>query len=265
MPLYSSTLQSLRKVFLQAFIVHDIAEPLISFDDWTDAEQIREVMMAQRLEVVGVRQAGRVQGFLELNQLGTGPCGRHLQPFDDRLVILDSSTLAELVPRLKEQRRLFVSILGRVGAIVSRSDLQKPPVRMWLFGMVTLIEMRFRRMIDRQYPNGQWREFLSEGRIQKAESLLAERQRRQQELSLVDCLQLSDKAQIVARSLELRSMTRFTSRRQVEEAGKRLEKLRNNLAHSQDIVTNDWDTIVMLSEQLDAVLDHSSRISEEAP
>ncbi len=255
MPLYSSTLQSLRKVFLQAFVVHDIAEPLVSFDDWTDVDKVREVMEAQRLEVVGVRQAGRVKGYLERKQLGTGTCGRYVQPFDERQVILDSSTLAELVPRLKEQRRLFVSILGRVGAIVSRSDLQKPPVRMWLFGMVTLIEIRFRRLIDQQYPEGQWREFLSEGRVQKAELLLAERQRRQQELNLLDCLQLSDKAQIVARSAELRSMTRFASRRQVEEAGKMLEKLRNNLAHSQDIIAHDWDTIVSLSEQLDAVLE----------
>ena len=34
-----------------------------------------------------------------------------------------------------------------------------------------------------------------------------------------------------------------------------MEKLRNNLAHSQDIVTNDWETIVALAENLDDVLE----------
>ncbi|MDP6558285.1 MAG: hypothetical protein QGG71_26720, partial [Pirellulaceae bacterium] len=42
---------------------------------------------------------------------------------------------------------------------------------------------------------------------------------------------------------------------QLEEAAKMLEKLRNNLAHSQDIITNDWETIVTLSERLDEVLE----------
>ena len=38
----------------------------------------------------------------------------------------------------------------------------------------------------------------------------------------------------------------FQSRRRGEQTIKDLEKLRNNLAHSQDIVTCDWDTIVRL-------------------
>ena len=84
--------------------------------------------------------------------------------------------------------------------------------------------------------------------------MLAERTRRNQKLTLKDCLQFSDKAQIIARSEQLRSRTRFTSKRQLEDVAKRLEKLRNNLAHSQDIITEDWDTIVALSENLDSVL-----------
>jgi hypothetical protein len=126
---------------------------------------------------------------------------------------------------------------------------------MWLFGMVTLIEMRFSRLIERFCPDDTWKQFLSAGRIEKAEQLLEERARRNQDLTLLDCIQLSDKAQIVARNGQLREMTRFQSRRQVEEAAKLLEKLRNNLAHSQDIITGDWEAIVALSENLDSVLD----------
>ena len=84
---------------------------------------------------------------------------------------------------------------------------------------------------------------------------MQERHRRNQRLTVLDCLQLSDKAQIIARNAKLREMTRFQSRREVEEAAKMLEKLRNNLAHCQDIVVGDWETIVALSENLDRVLD----------
>ena len=254
MPLNSSTVHSLRRVFQQAFTVYDIAEPLISFDDSTPAENVRVFMENKRFEVVGIRKAGQVVGYVDISELVGGVCGDCIKPFQEHQVILESTTLADLVLSLNEQPRLFVLFLGQVGGIVRRTDLQKPPVRMWLFGMVTLIEMRFSRMIE-QFCAETWREFLSPGRIQKAEELLAERTRRNQDLELLDCLQLSDKVQIIARNEALREMTRFPSRRKLEDAVKVLEKLRNNLAHSQDIIANDWDAIVLLSERIDAVLE----------
>lgn len=262
MPLNSATVHSLRKVFQEGFVVHDIAEPLVSFDDWTSAEKIRALMEAKRFEVVGVRKGGRVEGYVELEDLGSGLCADYAKSFEEAHVILDSTSLADLVLRLKGQRRLFVSILGRVGGIVSRTDLQKPPVRMWLFGMVTLIEMRFTRMIERFCPDESWRSCLSDARMRKAEELLAERQRRNQQIDLLDCVQFSDKGQILARTQHLRDLTQFESRRQIEDVFKRIERLRNNLAHSQDIITSDWDIIVQLSENLDRVLEGPPGLGE---
>lgn len=255
MPLDSSTVHSLRRVFMQAFVVHDIAEPLVSFDDFASSEQVLAKMKAGRFEVVGIRREGRVAGYVEIADLGDGLCADFMKPFDDNQVVPNALPLPELVLRLREHRRLFVLIFGRVGGIVSRTDLDKPPVRMWLFGMVTLIEMRFTRLIERRCSDDSWKQFLSASRVKKAQQLLQERNRRNQSLTLLDCLQLSDKAQIVARNPELREMTRFQSRRQVEASAKMLEKLRNNLAHCQELDAGDWQAIVQLSENLDRVLD----------
>ena len=41
---------------------------------------------------------------------------------------------------------------------------------------------------------------------------------------------------------------------EVEAIVKGLERLRNNLAHSQDIIVSDWDVIVLLAENLDTIL-----------
>lgn len=262
MPLDPAAVHSLRRVFQQAFVVHDIAEPLVSFDDSASAEAVQSFMKSKRCEVVGIREAGDMLGYVELNDLGLGRCGKYMRPFDDAQVVSDSLPLHDLILRMSESRRLFVSVFGRVGGIVGRSDLQKPPVRMWLFGVVTLIEMRLSRLIERFCSDDEWKEFLSVGRIQKAEGLLQERSRRNQELTLLDCLQLSDKAQIVARNVRLREMTRFESRNQLEKAAKMIEKLRNNLAHSQDIITNDWEAIVALSENLDPLLNGPPGLQE---
>ena len=40
----------------------------------------------------------------------------------------------------------------------------------------------------------------------------------------------------------------FASRRQAEEAVKRLEQLRNNLAHAQEIGGDDWAIVAQLCD-----------------
>lgn len=245
---------SLRRVFTEVFSVSDLAEPLVSFDATQPARDVRDMMVASHFGVVGLRVAGRVTGYVLREELQDGSCGDYLRHFEKEEVIASSAPLAELVRRLKESSWLFVKVLGAVGGIVTKTDLQKPAMRMWLFGMVTLIEMRFTKMIEQALPMDAWREFLSDSRIAKAESLFAERQRRNQDVRLLDCLQLSDKGQIIARNEEIRSLTLFESRRQIEAAIKGVERLRNNLAHSQDIIASDWDIILQLAENLDRVI-----------
>jgi hypothetical protein len=255
MPLNAATEQSLRRVFHEGFSAGDIAEPLLSFDDSAPAIDVRGFILERGIEIVGIRRAGLVAGYVDKRNLSEGHCAQVAQEFNEDEVIVDSAPLAVVVLGLRERPRLFVSQLGCVAGIVTRSDLEKPPVRMWLFGMVTLIEMRFSRMIERFCPNDTWKACLSESRISKAEKLLVERTRRNQNLGLLDCLQFSDKGQILARNEMLRGMTRFESRRQIERTFKGLEQLRNNLAHGQDIIGSDWEMIVLLSENLDRVLE----------
>jgi hypothetical protein len=255
MPLNSSSVQSLRRVFHESFSAYDIAESLISLDHATPATDLLPFMTERKLEVVGVRRGGVVVGYVERSELADGVCGDQMRAFHPSQVVLDSMPLADVVLRLNEFPRLFVSIFGGVGGIVTRSDLQKPPVRMWLFGMITLIEMRLTRMIEEGGSELEWKEFLSEGRLAKAEELMAERVRRNQDLGLLDCLQFSDKCQIVARSKPLRERTRYSSRRRLEDDAKKLQRLRNNLAHTQDIITTDWEIVVKLSEDLDSLVE----------
>jgi hypothetical protein len=241
----------LRQVFIENFSAADIAEPLASFDASTAATDVRAVMTRRAYKVVGIRQDGTICGYVRQEELVRGACGDVLQPFEEGDVVADSLGFPELVMRLNERPRLFVNVLGQVGVIVTKTDLQKPPVRMWLFGMITIIEMGLTRLIEAAYPDGLWRQGLSEGRLQKAETLLEERKRRNQELDLLDCLQFSDRGQIVLRNEELRIKAGFVSRNRGEQTVKELEALRNNLAHSQDIITCDWDIIVKLTEYME--------------
>ncbi|HLW65512.1 MAG TPA: hypothetical protein VKS79_09355 [Gemmataceae bacterium] len=243
---------ALKRVFTETFTVADIAEPLASFDADARAEDIRAFMMARDFDIVGIRLQGEVASIVQRELLEGGPCEQYMQKMDEVPVREANTPLLEVVTELHRTPFLLINVFGRVGGIVTRADLQKPPLRMWLFGLLTLIELRFTELIEQHCPGDRWKQFVSEARLQKAQALLAERSRRNQALQLLDCLQFSDKGQIVARNEEIRRLTVFRSRRQADEAIKDLEQLRNNLAHAQDILATDWETIIRLCEFITA-------------
>ncbi|MHC4206613.1 MAG: HD domain-containing protein, partial [Planctomycetota bacterium] len=57
---------------------------------------------------------------------------------------------------LDRSKYCFVSVLGNVGGVITRSDIQKPPVRMWLFGMITILEMFISRLLKAKYQDSSW-------------------------------------------------------------------------------------------------------------
>jgi hypothetical protein len=246
--------QRLRRVFEESFSAADIAEPLASFDAATSARDARAVMTQRNFKVAGVRKEGVICGYVRQEELGAGDCGDFLCSIVEGDIVPDSAGFPQLILLLAGRPRVFINVLGQVGGIVTRTDLQKPSVRMWLFGMITIIEMSLTRLIETAYPDGAWRQCLSPGRLDKAQSLLDERQRRNQDVDLLDCLQFSDRGQIVLRNEALRTRAGFVSRSRGEQTVSQLEALRNNLAHSQDIIASDWETIVKLTENLDKFL-----------
>jgi hypothetical protein len=250
------------RLFLRSLVAHDIADPLPSFDRATSAEWVRSVMSEERCPVAGVRGRGKVDGYVLQDELAGGACGDYAHPLDTAAILPDSADLVDVIKALRDCPWVFVKSFGDVGGIATRSDLQDPPVRMWLFGLITAMEMRFMSLIERRFgavddgaAGGEWAKYLSPARLEKAREMLDERRRRDQSPTLLDCLQFSDKGHIVARDSSLRERAGFPSRRRAEEVVKRLEKLRNDLAHAQDIIDSDLDTIVALAENLPKVMD----------
>ena len=106
--------------------------------------------------------------------------------------------------------------------------------------------MRFVQLIEEVYPDGTWTEQLSAGRLQKARHFQSMHEKRGKHIPLLDCLQFSDKGQLLVRHPDGRDRLRIDSVRTGMRGVRRVEGLRNNLAHAQDIVENDWLTIVDL-------------------
>lgn len=246
MPWKNTQSSRLRRLFLEGFSAMDIAEPLVSFDGEAEARTVRDFMVEKNFDLVGIRQGGLVNGYVRLEDLTEGSCQGHLRPFTpDGDLISDTANLIDVVKSLAINQRCFVTILDRVGAIITLSDLEKPPMRMFLFGMVTMIEMTMTAILRQRYANDSWQGLLSDKRVALAKQLQEERNRRGQQVELIDCLQFGDKGWIITYDDELRESLGHKSRRESRHAIKEFETLRNNLAHTQAIIPSGWQRIVI--------------------
>lgn len=243
-----------QRLFTEAFIAKDIAEPLRSFDADRSAKKVRAKMEELGLEVIGIREGGIVAGYAWKADLQSADCGDCGRSFSRDQVISGDATLSEAILVLTRYDNCFVTVLDGVAGVITRADIEKPVVRMWLFGVITMLEMNITAEIRNKWPDGSWMELASPGRMRKAEELLEERQRRGQNTDLLECLQLSDKAKIILQDPDTLIRWEFESKGEVSRAIRSLESLRNNLAHSQQIVTYDWPQIVRLSHRVDQVV-----------
>jgi hypothetical protein len=230
----------------------DIAEPLVSFDDAANARTVHDFMAEKDFDQVGIRQEGLVNGYVRREDLTAGVCRDYIRPFspDDDLVS-DTANLTDVVKSLGINQRCFVTILDRVGAIITLNDLEKPPMRMFLFGMITVGEMTMTEIIRNRYRDGSWQELISAQRLEKARQLQEERFRRGQKVDLIDCLQYGDKGWILSYDEEFRKMLGHESRQNTRKAIKEMETLRNNLAHTQEIIPTGWHRIMIACSRLE--------------
>jgi hypothetical protein len=238
------------RLFAEAFTASEIAQPLRSFDSERGEADLLASGKRDDLEVAGLRRAGVCVGFF-CPLIDDQRRGELLRPFAPAQVVPRDASLSEVVHVLTHYDFCFVTAMGDVAGVITRGDMQQPVVRMWLFGIITLMEMELLERIRARWPDGSWTQLLSTGRLDKAQILFEERRRRGQHVDLADCLQLSDKAQILmedeAQRLAFGLRTKGAAKRVIKD----LESLRNNLAHAQDIVTYDWPQIARLARNIE--------------
>jgi hypothetical protein len=237
------------KIFTEAFSARDIIEPLLSFDQGASFEELASIITRERITVIGLRREGAVFGYYLSEDLH----GAHLpqvRSINPRQVVELGESFFDVIYILTFFSICFVKLEGVIVGQISRSDIEKPQVRMWLFGMIILIEMIVVEFIRGHWPDQSWALLVNTGRLEKASQLYQERERRNMKSDLLDCLQFSDKIQILLKNSEFFREAGFPSLASAKKAAKELELLRNNLAHGQEISKHDWAAIVRLTERI---------------
>ena len=250
-----SSSQDLRKLFEHGINVRHVVEELQCCRADENVTVVGARMKKDDFDVLGIQEGGVVYGYVERAKLKSGLCGQYQQTFHPSELIAESTPLIDLLPILRDKPRVFVLDRNRVNGIVTRGDLPKAPVRLLLFGLVTLLEMQLLRLVRIYYHQDSWQEHIKAERLAAAKKLHAERQSRNEAIDLADCLQFCDKRELVLKKPELLERMQFKSKMSGEHLLKEAEKLRDKLAHAQDIVTgSSWPEVIDLATEIEALL-----------
>jgi len=253
----------LRRLFEIGITAQAIEEPLQCCPSSDPACEVAETMHQLDFDVFGVKNLkdGPIIGFICARDLNQGQCQEYIHPFDLSNLISNSTPLINVLPILRDKQRVFVLSENIVTGIITRADLQKPPVRILLFGLVSLLEIHLSYLIRQFYQGDSWKKKLNKKRIAHAETIMSERVTRNESLDLVDCLQFCDKRDLTAAHPEIRRILHFTSKGSGIELLRSIEKMRDKLAHSQDVVAGTtWEEIIDLAGNIEKLIQRSENI-----
>ncbi|MGL5035592.1 MAG: hypothetical protein ACRC6M_17540, partial [Microcystaceae cyanobacterium] len=182
-------------------------------------------------------------------------CGELEKAFVLFELVAVSTPLLKILPLFQQKSRLFVLENHQVNGIITQGDLQKAPVRMLLFSLVSLLEMNLLRLIREGYEDHHWKSILKADRLQLAQKYWQESQARNEATDLLDYLQFCDKRDLVLAHPQLLKQLGLSSKRHSDRLFKDAEQLRNRLAHAQDLVSGySWQELITLAEAIEQIL-----------
>ena len=235
----------LRRLFENSVSVQHLSEEFVAVQASGEGSTAGGLMKRRGFDTLGVEEEGSVFGYIERTKLEDGPLEGQIQVFHPSELVADSTPLLDVLPILLGKPRVFVLKGNRVAEIVARADLQKVPVRMLIFGLISLLEMNFLELIREYYPDDGWEEVLSDSRLKSAQDLFELRQQVNEEIDLIDCIQLSDKGTLILKNDKIRVHLGLDPISDGRRELVRIERLRNKLSHAQDIVQgSSWPEII---------------------
>lgn len=149
-------------------------------------------------------------------------------PLHDDMFIDVQASILDFILGADRTPTMLVRNKDRISGLVCVSDLQKLPVRMALFGLITGLEMAWAQAIALHWNGGDgWMQHLSRNRQGKLRDRMAYLRRTDAFVDALETTQLADKFTVLLRENLLPG-----TERQLRGQYDRIEELRNDLAHA---------------------------------
>jgi hypothetical protein len=254
--------KEVRTLFDKDVTMRCIYEPLKACPADADAVEMAVLLEERGFDVAGVKEpdTDSITRFVTAASLKSGGNVRdHAVNIAIDNLIADATSLAKVFSILGSREYSFVVVDANVAGIITRADLNKPPARIYLFGLVSLLEMHLVFWIRKEFGDEAWKQHLKESRIEQALKLYEQRKQKHQELNLCECLQVCDKADVVMTHDELRDLFAINSKNEGRRLFGRAEDLRDLLAHGQTSLVEGttWEDLTKAVAWIERALEAS--------
>lgn len=259
--------RSLQRFLDLSLTAEAISEPLLAYPPSTPSSEVRTELEKRSFDVTGVQDddSERVHRCIRIEALTAGTCGDCAEPVRLEEVVAKTTPLRDCLKPIVEHGRVFVIGRGGIEEIITRADLEKQPVRLLLFGVISTLEMAMLELIQQQFPDDGWKQHLTEGRLHEAQEILEDRIERNEEIDLANCLQICDKVTVLLAAEEVVKAWGFGSKTKAQRFFGQVQRLRDRLAHAHDPASgSSWDDVVRILERAEAVL-HASVVLIREP
>jgi len=253
-----------KQIFTEKITAKVIYEELFSFSGNSNGSEAKQVLIERGFDSAGVvDDSENVIGYVLTASLGEGSVNDYRKEMGREYLISDSTPLFEVFNVLKNKDFVYVNYADKVVGILSKADLNKPPVRIYIFGVVSLFEMHLSYWINHYFPGESWQGILSGNRIKKLQEVFEKRRENgmNQQLTMQECLQLCDKKRILMQSGDFISVF-CHSKSSFKKILESIESIRNNISHAQNSIMDEM-TIDKISDALQFCEDFLTHSDEE--
>ena len=200
-------------------------------------------------------------GYIIHQELIDGEISNYVRQFEPQILISDSTPISDLLDILYEKEYVYVLEKNSIEGIVTRADINKPIVRIYLFGIISLFELHLNYWINKNNAENEWLKKLTENRIIAAQEIYKQRKGNNSQLTILECIQICDKKSILLKTETFLESFEYSKTR-FKDLLENSESIRNELAHSQNsIIANlNWKEFVSTISELKEFLNKSEKI-----
>lgn len=205
-------------------------------------------LKANGYDVAPVVDDGTPVGYVDIADLKDAPSedsiADHTRTISLERVISVDATFDEVLSALYEAPFYFLGGQNRVTGILTRADINKPSATIHLFDRISLLEERFRALIETHAPD--WKETVSvdQNVLDDIEDRHRDAQEANLELAEIHYAQFSTLVTIISDTEACWMACGFSSAHRAGSQLDDLRKLRNAVAHSNRVLENTNDGLM---------------------
>jgi predicted transcriptional regulator len=237
----------LKEMIENTFTVQLISERLECCNIEDNFQTVKDRMMANNFDCIGVKNNEEVIGYTEKKSENNFN-GMEYKRFTKDDLVSSNTSIMKAIRLFSTKPFVFVLDGTSVNQIITKADCFKDAVRIYIYNLTSNFELLLSIILEYRYSDKNWQENISIERLKSVRDVYTDRIKDNSELALFDCLMLEDKITLVLKDNELASLFQMP-KTQLKKYFKKLKLIRNSVSHigRKPIVTNPNTIIEVIS------------------